>query len=70
MAIPLRDLIERPDLLSKEGPRCHYCGVLLQGAITGKQIEGGHQVCSDCYYEKLGQAIEEHPIVGARVHRG
>jgi hypothetical protein len=70
MAIPLRDLIERPDLLSKVGPRCHYCGVLLQETITGKRCEGDHEVCSDCYYEKLGQAIEEHPIVGARVHRG
>ena len=50
--------------------RTHYCGVLLQETITGKRREGDHEVCSDCYYERLGQLIEEHPIVGARVHRG
>jgi hypothetical protein len=70
MAIPLKELIENPDLLSKEGLRCPHCGVLLQETITGKRWEGDHEVCSDCYYEKLGEAIEKHPIVSGRVRRG
>ena len=70
MAISLKDLMDKPDLLSKEGPHCYYCGVLLQETITGKRRDGNHEVCSDCYYEKLGEAVEDHPIVSGRVRRG
>ena len=70
MAIPLRALIEHPDLLPDEGPRCANCGVLLQETITGKRRIGEDEFCSDCYYEKLGELVEQHPLTTGRVRRG
>ena len=70
MAIPLKDLIDNPGMLAEEGPKCPYCGVLLQETITGKRRIGDQEVCSDCYYERLGELIEEHPITTGRVRRG
>jgi hypothetical protein len=70
MAIPLKKLIKHPELLSNEGPVCAVCHILLQETITGKRRIGDKEVCSDCYYEKLGELVEEHPIATGRVRRG
>ena len=73
MAIPLKQLIQNRDLLTQmeaEQQHCSYCGVLLQETITGKRPTPDGEACSDCYYEKLGAGIEEHPIVSGRVRRG
>lgn len=70
MAIPLRELIKNPGLLDEEGPKCPHCGVVLKETVTGKRRLGDADVCSDCYYEKLGELVEEHPITTGRVRRG
>lgn len=71
VSIPLKELIKNPDLLSSNGgPRCPNCDVLLQETITGKRRIGDEDYCSDCYYEKLGELVEQHPITTGRVRRG
>jgi hypothetical protein len=73
VAIPLKELIEhRSILLSIESTQqcCCYCGVLLQETITGRECVPKGEACSVCYYEKLGEGVEEHPVVSGRVRRG
>lgn len=73
MAISLRALID--DRAKLAGLRlntqtCPYCRVVLQETITGKRPTPKGSACSDCYYEQLGNVVEQHPIVTARVRRG
>jgi hypothetical protein len=71
MAISLKQLIKnRALLVDDNGPQCAVCSILLQETITGKRRTEHGDVCSDCYYEVLGEVIDEHPIVSARVRRG
>jgi hypothetical protein len=73
MAIPLTELIENPsklDELEQAQLCCAYCGVPLQETVTGNRKTPRGRACSDCYYEQLGVAIEEHPIVSGKVRRG
>lgn len=73
-AIPLRELIENPHLLDeffeKHRDHCAYCKIPLQGFITGRNKCPKGVCCDDCYYEKLGEEIEKHPICSPRVRRG
>jgi hypothetical protein len=50
--------------------QCHECGTSLQESITGcrKLVDGSH-LCSDCYFEKLGNALEKYPIITPRARR-
>ena len=80
MAIKLTDLINNPKVRREffrragaNAPRCCICKEPFTEAQ--KQAEEIHQTkdgpaCSDCYFEALGKAIEEHPICSPRVHRG
>jgi hypothetical protein len=73
MAIFLEDLIKDPRLfddLSMAQPLCCRCGTELQETITGKRSTPQGDACSDCYYEELGNLVEQHPIVSAGVRRG
>ena len=73
VAIALKELIQNRGLLTlmeAEQQHCCYCNVLLQETITGKRKTPGGEACSDCYYEKLGEGVEQHPIVSGRVRRG
>lgn len=73
MALYLKDLIKNPRLLDDlrtEQPRCCNCDVELQETITGKRSTPKGEACSDCYYELLGELIEQHPIVSAGFRRG
>ncbi len=73
MAIFLTDLIKNPlliDELQTEQPHCCSCDVELQETITGKRATPNGDACSDCYYELLGDLIEEHPLVSAGFRRG
>ena len=73
MKISLADLIKDPkrlDVLRLETRKCPYCGVVLQETITGKRPTPRGFACSDCYYEQIGEIVEQHPIVTARVRRG
>lgn len=46
------------------------------GCGTGLDIlSGRHELkdgsyCDDCYYEKLGELVEQHPITSPRVRHG
>lgn len=73
MAITLKELIEdRTKLASLGGNQrhCCRCGVLLQETVTGRRKTPGGEACSDCYYEELGEIVEQHPVVSGRVRRG
>ncbi|WCJ58052.1 hypothetical protein NXS98_09965 [Fontisphaera persica] len=73
MAIPLKNLMAEGKGLSLVGSdeqRCCYCNVLLQETITGKRKTPEGEACSDCYYEKLGAGVEQHPLICGRVGRG
>ncbi|MGA2801900.1 MAG: hypothetical protein ABSE97_05965 [Verrucomicrobiota bacterium] len=73
MAIPLTELIENPervDELVQAQEYCAYCGIVLRESITGKRKVPKGQACSDCYYEQIGEGIEQHPIVSGKVRRG
>jgi len=53
----------------KNTQKCVCCGVTLQETITGNRPteEGNH--CSKCYFEKIGDEIENHPIFIPRTKR-
>jgi hypothetical protein len=76
MAIYLEDLIKNPGLLDelrakqpRQGPRCCKCGVVLRETFTGRRPTPQGEACSDCYYELLGELIEQHPIGFAGIRR-
>lgn len=63
MTVYLKDLFENPQIfgdLARE--RCAICNVALQETLTGKRPTPTGPACSDCYYEKLGEELEKHPV--------
>jgi hypothetical protein len=73
MVLLLKDLAENPELLDAvwaNQESCRKCGVALQETITGKRKTPAGAACSDCYYELLGEVIEQHPIASAGKRRG
>ena len=55
---------------SRSAKSCYKCRRPLQETLTGNRRTDRGAVCSDCYYEELGRAIEEHPVASARAPRG
>ena len=50
--------------------KCTKCKVPLQETITGcRKVNNGY-MCSDCYFEEMGNEIEAHPIGIPQMHRG
>ncbi|WP_216332550.1 hypothetical protein [Rhizobium sp. X9] len=50
---------------------CEECKTPLQEAITGnRELSDGTHVCSDCYFEKMSEHLDNHPIRALRVSRG
>jgi Zn-finger nucleic acid-binding protein len=42
--------------------KCQACSVSLQETITGRvKVDQGY-VCRGCYYDGLGDLVEDHPI--------
>ncbi len=73
MAITLKELIaDRSKLAMLDGDQqhCCSCGILLLETITGKRKTPEGEACSDCYYDQVGDLIEQYPIVSGRLHRG
>ncbi len=72
MAYYLSDLVKNPRLLQElrsQPQHCCYCHTALQETITGKRKTPDGDSCSDCYYEKLGEEIEKHPLGSAGFRR-
>jgi hypothetical protein len=47
---------------------CADCGTPLQEEITGnRELSDGSHVCSDCYFDALGNEIEKHPIAALKI---
>lgn len=50
--------------------RCPSCNIVLQESITGCRSTHKGYVCSDCYYDMMGEALDSYPIGVSRMHRG
>jgi hypothetical protein len=73
MAVALRELIDDPKRLSEfqlGRQHCVNCDVMLQETMTGKRRTPDGDACSDCYYEKIGEGVEAHPVTTPGLRRG
>jgi hypothetical protein len=43
---------------------CSKCGAHLQEFLTGRRMFKGEPYCKMCYYEEMGNILEEHPLGG------
>ena len=74
MAIPLIKLIKHPELMDElmKLEICPKCKQPLEGLMSGDELmeilERGF--CDNCYYEMMGEEIEQHPICSPRIRRG
>jgi hypothetical protein len=41
---------------------CTDCGCEIHQFLTGRKRISGEVHCDKCYYKKLGEVVEEHPI--------
>ena len=49
---------------------CGECGARLHESKTGmRKVVGGKCLCSACYFARIGEAIDDHPIGVPRMHR-
>jgi hypothetical protein len=53
------------DRLKQKPNRCPYCGNPITYS-TGRRMTPRGMACEDCYYEQLGNLVEQHPIVGVK----
>ena len=73
MAIALCDLIDNPQKLADfrlGRQHCTHCDVMIQETLTGKRPTPKGDACSDCYYEQIGEGVEECPIATPGLRRG
>ena len=76
MTIPLKTLIDDPEAMKrlledagKNAPKCLKCKRPLH-TVDPDDEHYPNGWCSDCYYEALGEEIEQHPICSPSVRRG
>lgn len=49
---------------------CAECGSRLHESMTGMRKVGEQKcLCSSCYFEKMGEVIDNYPIGIPRTHR-
>ena len=48
---------------------CRGCHVEIQETITGCRSIGSKLYCSDCYFDKIGDWLDSHPIGVSRAQR-
>lgn len=49
---------------------CNKCRTPIYESVTGcRRLGDGTYVCSDCYFEDFGDAIEAFPILPPRTRR-
>jgi predicted RNA-binding Zn-ribbon protein involved in translation (DUF1610 family) len=55
-----------PDVVVME---CPVCNVPIQETLTGCRPMGEQFYCSDCYFDKIGEWLDEHPLGVSHVQR-
>lgn len=71
MSTKLVDLIEHPEILEhlmRDKRVCSICKSHLD--LQESRLTDLGEVCEDCYFEALGELIEQHPICSPNVRRG
>lgn len=72
MAIPFKQFVEelpvRLAAAEAAQERCSQPGCMNKA--SGSYMLGDKPVCSDCYFEYLGNLVEQHPIGRGRSHGG
>lgn len=60
------------DLKAPEGvAECAHCRVPLMESVTGnRRLGDGAHVCSDCYFDRWGNEIDERPLLTPRLTHG
>ena len=48
--------------------KCTKCNVRIQNHVTGLKYIDDEPYCKHCYYEELGEVIEQHPIGGPGIY--
>ena len=41
---------------------CPVCGVTIQETLTGCRKFDDKYHCSDCYFDKIGEWLDDHPV--------
>jgi len=49
-------------IIKPDGEECGLCPTELHEIETGRRKYGEKLCCSDCYFEKFGELIDQHPI--------
>lgn len=50
--------------------RCVECNVGLQETVTGNRLTDKGHVCSDCYFSRVSDEVEQFPIFMPRASHG
>lgn len=72
MTMSAREFLHRMKTSSAfRGKQCAgNCGTTLATAITGRQRTADGDMCDDCYFERLGEVVEQCPPRAPRRGRG
>jgi hypothetical protein len=65
MPITIQEFLNNPERragLYLRAEECKLCGVMLQETVTGKRAAPEGHVCSDCYYDRIGEELDTYPI--------
>ena len=47
-----------------EGDKCGKCGCTISTTVTGRQRVSDGWRCDNCYFDELGEFVEQNPIGG------
>lgn len=73
MALSAKEFLKLTDeeLLNVPGvASCSRCHCRLQETVTGYRDTADGPMCSDCYYQTIGEFLDTHPIAVPRTRRG
>ena len=62
MTITLTDYLNRPVPDSPNADTCGQCGCVIQPFVTGLHKVPGGFLCDDCYFDGIGDVVEDRPI--------
>lgn len=73
MTMNLREFCDTLQQRRNELPgvqRCAECNTPLQETVTGNRFTHKGHVCSDCYFNMLGEELDRNPLFMPRAVRG